>query len=96
MSQFSRPLTHLLVIATIVGGSSLPSTAQTFPRAIRCQATIALGQGASYIYTLTGKIPNPSATIPLAPVPKATTMTVQRRDRGLASDGSGEGLSGAG
>ena len=82
MFQFSQSLTPLLLIAaTIVGGSSLPSAAQTFPRAIRCQATIASGQGASYIYTLTGKVPNPSATIPLAPVPKATTMTVQRRDR---------------
>ena len=80
MPNLSKSLTHLLVIATIVG-SSFPSTAQTFPRTIRCQATIALGQGSSYIYTLTGKIPNPSATIPLAPVSKSTTMTVQRRDR---------------
>ena len=80
MPNSFKSLTPLLVIATIVG-ASLPSTAQTAPRPIRCQATIALGQGASYIYTLTGKIPNPSATIPLAPVSKTTIMTVQRRDR---------------
>jgi hypothetical protein len=56
--------------------------AQVLPPPVSCQATIAIGQGASLTYRLTGTFPDRvMAETPQNPVGRVTMMTVQRRDR---------------
>ncbi len=66
-------------------GTSIPmpaAVARSVPIATTCQATIALGQGTSLTYRLTGVIADRiQPNTPQNPVGRIVTMTVQRRDR---------------
>jgi hypothetical protein len=60
----------------------VPALARPIPSSTTCQATIAIGQGASLSYRFTGVIADriPSNT-PQNPIGRKITMTVQRRDQ---------------
>jgi hypothetical protein len=65
-----------------IGFPAQSATAQVLPSPITCQATIALSQGASFTYRLTGVFPDTIASnTPQNPVGHPVTMTVERRDR---------------
>jgi hypothetical protein len=71
-----------LGLAAVIGFSSQSATAQVLPLPVTCQATIGIGQGASFTYRLTGVFPDAIApNTPQNPVGRIVTMTVERRDR---------------
>lgn len=78
-----KTIFSLGLLAALVTTVPMPSVAQTTSRNLSCDATVALGNGASFVYTVVGSIELDSAGRPVPPTNRSSelVMTVQRRDR---------------
>lgn len=71
--------TSLIALVTL---ATVPVAVQARPYSVTCQATIAVGRGASLTYRLAGTIPETtSEATPQNPIGTTLTLTVQQRDR---------------
>ncbi|NJM99896.1 MAG: hypothetical protein HC800_24630 [Phormidesmis sp. RL_2_1] len=76
--RLSSGLVLTLIAATL---SPLPA-AQAAPYRTTCETTIALSQGASLSYRVTGTLPAaPTTASPQNPIGTSLTLTIQKRDR---------------
>ena len=65
---------------------ALSPSAQAAPNSITCQAVIPLAQGASFVYQVTGTLPETvTEETPINPVGSSLSLSLQRRDRSGAT-----------
>ncbi|NJR68031.1 MAG: hypothetical protein HC771_04645 [Synechococcales cyanobacterium CRU_2_2] len=78
-----KTIFSLGLLAALVTTVPMPSVAQTMSRNLSCNATIALGNGTSFVYAVVGSIELEGAGRPVPPTSRSSglVMTVQQRDR---------------